>query len=36
LNVVERHERYFVVEKHEDVWAILERMDLRTDPGDDP
>jgi hypothetical protein len=35
-NVVERHDRYFVVEKHEEVWAIVERMDLRTDPGDDP
>jgi hypothetical protein len=35
-DVVERHDRYFVVEKHEDVWPLVRRMDLRTDTGDRP
>src|SRR3954471_12985014 len=34
--VVERHDQYFVVEKPEEVRALVERMDLRRDRPDDP
>src|SRR3954469_21596167 len=34
--VVERHDQYFVVEKPEEVRALVERMDLRRDGPDDP
>jgi hypothetical protein len=33
--VVERHKQYFVVEKHEEVRDLVERMDLRRDAPDD-
>jgi hypothetical protein len=34
--VVERHDRYLVVEKHEDVRDVVERMDLRNSGPHDP
>ena len=34
--VVERHDQYFVVEKHQDVRDMVERMDLRRPGPADP
>jgi hypothetical protein len=35
-DVVEEHEGYVVVSKHDDVRALVERMDLRRPDSDDP
>jgi hypothetical protein len=35
-DVVEEHESYVVVHKHDDVRALVERMDLRRADADDP
>jgi hypothetical protein len=35
-DVVEEHEGYVVVRKHDDVRALVERMDLRRADSDDP